>query len=107
MKILAPILGIVSFGLTVWPIAFSEWFWHAHPQGLRGFPENDVVGLMLFSLLAGLIIAICGKKISDHEAASMLQFIGETLCTLTFYIDGAIVVWIIYGISQFSHFGVN
>jgi hypothetical protein len=104
MKMLVAILGIVALGLTVWPIALVEWFWQTHP---RGFETNAVSGFMLISLLAGFIIAICGTMISNDEAASALWYIGRALCIVTFCIEGAVVIWIIHGFTQFSHFGVN
>jgi hypothetical protein len=104
MKIVGVILGIVALGLTVWPIALTEWFWHTHP---RGFDVNAIGGLMLISLLAGCIIAICGTMISDDEGASTLRFIGRALCIITFCIEGAIVLWFVRAATHLSNFGVN
>ena len=103
------VTGIVALGLTIWPIALVQWVWHLQRANVHAtsFRWNTAVPLMIISALAGFIVAICGTMISDDEAASTLRFFGRGLCIVTFCIEGAIVIWIISGFAQFSHFGVN
>jgi predicted MFS family arabinose efflux permease len=104
MKLVLIILGIVAFGLTIWPIALTEWLWHTHP---RGFEVNAIGGLMLISMLAGIIVAICGTMAFDNKAASVLGYIGLSLCIAAFLIDGVVVLWFIRAASHLSNYGVN
>ena len=107
MKIL--VTGIIALGLTVWPIILVQWVSHIQRSNVHAtsFPWNDVVPYTIISVLAGFIVTICGTMSSDDEAAFTLRTFGRVLCIFTFCIEGAIVVWYISGVSQFSHFCIN
>jgi hypothetical protein len=99
------VTGLFAFGLTVWPVVVLQWAWHTHQQG-GFFQSSDGVLLILVSLLAGCITAICGAIFPDEDA-STLRFFGRAFCIMTFCIEGVIVIWLIHGFAQFSHWGVN
>ena len=103
------VAGIVALGLTVWPITFAQWFWHIQRTHVhvKSFDVNKIVPLMVISSVVGCIVAICVTMCSDEEG-STLDAVGRTLCTLTFWIEGAIVIWIVLGFAHISgNFGVN
>jgi len=105
------VAGLFAFGLTVWPIALVQWsrYIHIHSANVHATASSlgGIIPLMLMSLLAGLIVAICGTRISSDKADSTLHFIGRGFCIITFCMEGVIVIWMIYGFAQFSRFGVN
>jgi hypothetical protein len=92
-------IGIVAFGLIIWPLILLHSVWAAHQSNVHYVPP-DFSAVWFWSWLVGFVVAICGFFVRCEDS-TVLKFVGRFLCFVAVSIQAGFILW---AITEFQKF---